>query len=247
MGVIEAVKDTLAARTGVPADIAENWGPGEIVHADSGERFIIEYEDGKGDLTNREITVSRVVSAPYGRYTVQAYCHLRLAFRVFDIERIVSITDRYGEVRDDRDGILSHLVGRPVAARTDTVDKLKRYAVMRSRIAHEAMVLAGVARADGRILPVEVNQVVRYLARRLDEEFHIEDEDADALRAYVMRKHGTPSITSRAIDALVEMSPQRQMALFRAAGEVMDCDGERHRAEHELISNLAFEVLGTRI
>jgi len=57
-----------------------------------GKIFHILYEDSSGNVTERDIEIQKVLQRGEKLY-IHAFCHLRLAVRLFSVERIIDMTD----------------------------------------------------------------------------------------------------------------------------------------------------------
>jgi len=83
----------------------ENSNPEKTVH--------IEYEDNKGDYSNRTIEIKRVYKKNGEQY-IDAFCYLSDGDRTFRVDRIISMSYN-GEKIDDIDEFLNSLKKKPKA------------------------------------------------------------------------------------------------------------------------------------
>jgi len=75
--------------------------PKKDQHAPKGQSVYIEYEDTKGDYSNRTIEIKRVYKKDGILYT-EAYCYMADGMRTFRIDRILTMKDKVGgqEIED---------------------------------------------------------------------------------------------------------------------------------------------------
>ncbi len=244
--------DLLSGRTGIVETGQPQWQEevGSAVYADlNGQHFVIDYVATDGTLTQRRITVSRIVITSTGECLLRSWCYLRSGWRSFRVDRITAFADPEGEIYDSLDDALSALAGTPVTMSRNwkPAPTHPKHSKMFAQVTHEAQFLAGIARADGRLLTEEVETALDFLAWELEAEHHLDDDDTRALGGYFKRKTGAPYIVESAAASLMKWESRRLQRLFRVGAQVMDCDGERHASERDLLDRLSFEIFGTGI
>lgn len=230
-------------------DIDEDFTEGEqSIGFAEGQSFAIEYVDSAGKLSTRRITVWSIVGGTNGVPSLLAHCHERKAQRQFRVDRIQCCIDYDGEIFSDVPRFLCDNFGMTllIAKKTDNAEE--RWPGILATIRHEAVLLAALAKADGKVRPEEVEAETDYLSRIAERTGVMLDEgDIAAIRRYVGRLRPSEDAILRALNALALQGAARVQKLLMAAIAVIDADGKRHDREIEMINAISVDLTGVPI
>jgi hypothetical protein len=125
-------------------------------------RCTIEYVDAKGEATMREIDIYNADVSKDGDVVLTSFCSMRMAWRTFRADRVVSFIDADGVVHDDISRYMRDTLGLPAdmvsysAEQWDTVFAfIKPYATL----------FCVIADADGVRTKEEITVAVRAIGR----------------------------------------------------------------------------------
>lgn len=241
-----------------------------IAEEAAGSTFAIDYQDSKGNLSRRRITMRELYTNGERSY-VQAFCHERRAARSFRFDRIVEVIDLDGECHDPRQFFIEALglefptvatVSSPTkppaspvryeqsaprnrAAGPDvrTTDKP---GMAQRRAARDGLrVLIALARADGELHPEELEVILDYIAEQCDLcGIDMTEPDRAALLPYLKRQQPGSDVLSECLLALNAAPRIQQRLLIRFAMMLMDADGVQDPAEFNLIMRIQQELAG---
>jgi len=197
----------------------------------------IEYLSAKGQTTLRRIAVARVDGAPGARPQLWAFCHLRKAYRRFNLDRIRAVYDEDGVVVDPGEFFARFDLAPSsdhTAARRETTDRL-----IRREWRHELRLLTAMARADGRLGNRECDVILDYASAEAERCDIFPDEgDIERLAVYVRRLYPAIDTVSASLDQLRAKSKPRRDRFLRAAGRVMNADDVQEGREFDLLMEL---------
>jgi len=167
----------------------------------------IEYRDGNGDKTKREISVREFDNDLYGGI-IMAHCHLRNATRTFRFDRIISAVDTdSGEVIPN---IKEHLLSLYHASPLGTID----VAIDNNRDAWD--ILFYLAKTDGRAMPKEKEVIAEYY-RQLTGNDDIEKQDVTE----IIGKHEEVRFSSFKKSASKIKKHEQYQKVLKAAKEMV--------------------------
>ncbi|WP_158511110.1 WYL domain-containing protein [Azospirillum thiophilum] len=234
----------------------------------AGSTFAIDYQDSKGTLSRRRITMRELYTNGERTY-VQAFCHERRAARSFRFDRIVEVIDLDGECHDPRRFFTEALgLEFPTVATVSSPTKTPASPVRfeqpapRNRVAGPDVrttdkpgmaqrraardglrVLVALARADGELHPEEVEVILDYIAEQSDLcGVEMTEADRAALLPYLRRQQPGWDVLGDCLSALNTAPRIRQRLLIRYAMQLMDADGVQDPAEFELVMRIQQEL-----
>lgn len=230
-----------------PEDTDE--GAGGYLGDAEGQSFMIEYVDARGQRSRRRITVWSIVGGKDGVPCLFARCHERNANRTFRIDRIACCIDYGGEVFDDVPAFLAENFGMSAGlARSQAGAAETRWADIRNRIWADAVLLSAMCRADMTVRSVEVEAATAHLSAVAERQgAMLADGEIEAIARYTARLRPGIEAVSRALAQVSSRQPDDIRRTLLAAVRVMDCDGQRHPAEANLLNALSHELLGIRL
>jgi hypothetical protein len=229
-----------------------------------GLTFTIEYQAADGEVSRRRIMLRSISHRDDGAIFLQALCFERNALRSFRLDRVIRVIDGDGHVFEDpkaflRDELRVRLpevasVPMPVpraapspahdlppgpAARSEE-RQIEPPGTAQRRCARDGLrVLVALARSDGHLHPAEVAVVLDYIGETC-QRFGIGcgDQDREALGAYLRRQRPGLDVLEGCLDRLDAASAEEKTLLLDYADRLIDADGERHDAEHRLVSEV---------
>lgn len=213
-----------------------------------GQSFVIEYLDSANRPSTRRVTVWSIVAGSNGVPCLFAYCHERKAKRQFRVDRIQCFIDYDGEVFQEVPKFLADNFGMDIALAMKTSDVDRRWNGILENIRHNAVILAALARSDGRIASEEIDEAERYLTALAERSgIMLDVGDVSSIRRYVSRLRPTEEAIMKALDQLSDRDPGQIKRLLMAAMRVVDADGHRHPREMALINAIAEDLTGAPI
>lgn len=204
-------------------------GP-DFEFGDAAVPLVIRYNDGAGQVTEREITVLRYTYGPTGG-VLSAYCHYRGAKRTFYFTRIVSaVCAETGEH-------IQHLGPWLDAAYLSTAPGKAGSVLEKHADALDALFY--VAKADGAFRAKEKASVIAFL-RAVSHEVAIDTEIGDRIIAQLSRC-ATPSAIAygKALSRLQAHTPAYRGQLLKAAKEMVASDKTVVHAENNALKRMA--------
>ena len=223
-----------------------------------GLTFTIEYQAADGEVSRRRIMLRTISQRDDGATFLQALCFERNALRSFRLDRVIRVIDGDGEVFEDpraflRDELRVRLpegasAPAPRATPLRANDPVPSPAIRpeeapgtaQRRCARDGLrVLVALARSDGQLHPAEVVVVLDYIGETC-RRFGIGcgDQDREALGAYLRRQRPGLDVLEGCLDRLDAASAEEKALLLDFADRLIDADGERHEAEHRLVSEV---------
>ncbi len=225
-----------------PVRRAENIGDAE------GQSFLIEYVNSAGKPSTRRITVWSIVGGTNGIPSLLAHCHERKAQRQFRVDRIQCFIDYDGEVFDDVPLFLEQNFGMALPVSTKRADDGARWAGILNSIRHDAVLLAALAKSDGKVRPEEIEVETDYLASLAERTgVMLDDGDIASIRRFAGRLRPSEEAIMRALNALTAEGETRTKRLLMAAVRVIDADGKRHEKELAMINAISLDLTGVEI
>lgn len=217
-----------------------------------GQSFIIEYMDGRGQLSQRRISVWGIDEGSEGIPRLVARCHEQQATRRFRIDRIRSVISLDGEVFDDVGAYLADrlgLEGAPDAiARAPRPGLSPAWPKMLELCRPYAILLGALSVADGRKIQVEIDAAADFcvwLCRKAGLE--PDEPERQAFGAFMKGMRPAEMSVVTALDALMSEEPETLTAFARAGRAVIEADGVLHPAEVALLNEIARELFGVEI
>lgn len=222
--------------------------------AADGQTFYIEYIDAQGVGTGRVITVYNIIqSTAVGVPILVSFCTLRMARRQFRVDRIRQIADLDGIVIEQPARFLAETFGMDpdfaAYVATDTADFNEfatRKRALSTPVQHQTRLLAALSHSDGEMLPVEVDEILKYLDGELID-FMPDDQDHRILTDYIRRMRMTERSVDRALNHVIDLDGDAQRRFLNAAIKVVLADGRRHPNEIHMINEFAVDLFGARI
>lgn len=216
--------------------------------AAAGSVFGIEYKNAKGEKSARRIRLHRLYQDE-GVVYLRAYCFERRAARTFRYDRILSVFDMDGVIHDDIQGFLSVLGVdfETTPVKPDSPSPMPdRPGMGARRVARDGLrALVALARADGLLHDEEIEVIKQYIAYRAEfDDVFVDDNDLDALDAYLRRQHPSAAVLTRCLDGIEREPPNLQRLFLTHAIALADADGIQHEAEFEMLMELQ-QRLGT--
>lgn len=179
--------------------------------------FLMDYLDEVGAFSRRRITVHSV-NAKY----IRAYCHERQAFRTFRCDRVKAMVDMH----------TGELVGDLHAALALEKDALN---LLFGKVQSEVLVLAYIARADGRMVAAERAIIAEHLVATHTGEL-IEAEDIDKR---IKRTACTREECAGALKVIRSAAPEVRERVMQTAKAIVLADGKTQHSELEALQALA--------
>lgn len=221
--------------TGVTEQDQEDFGDGPPVRLPLS--LFIEYTDAAGNASSRRISI-RNLRYSKDRIAINAYCHERREPRCFISDRINMAADcETGEILADPAGWFmtayrAHPDGQQYLQRrqVDTAAATERQAYQDA-----LLVLAYVARADGRMTQVE-RAVIVEASRRMQAGNARLTQIAPLTDAQVQRMRCDHSEFLRAVRVLKSSPPGVKAAVLAAAEQVMKADGSEDAGEAKALA-----------
>ncbi|NKB55505.1 MAG: hypothetical protein GKS00_04125 [Alphaproteobacteria bacterium] len=166
-----------------------------------GQAFGIEYLSASNERSLRLISIRSVKSAADGSSQLCAYCHLRKAYRVFNLDRVQSVFDDDGVVIAPQEFFAEfNLQENP---KTNDFEPPADDKIIRQQLRHELRVLTALARSDGRLDDTECETILQYAVREAERSDIFPDDDTVMhLEKYIRRLYPTPDSISKSLDLL---------------------------------------------
>lgn len=186
--------------------------------------FLLEYTDAEGKRSRRRVTIRRVtptIGSDGGDDAyLDAYCHEREAKRTFLLSRVRSLTDVHtGEVVTD--------IYEALALRLPVLDQAF------DRLENEILVLAYLARADGRMQGVERDVIVQFVLSH-----SIADIDTIALAKRISRVRCEEEDFSACLRSIRNGTLEIRQSLLQAARDLVSSDERVHANEAAALQQL---------
>lgn len=211
-----------------------------------GQSFVIEYTNAAGRSSTRRITVYSLLSGAGGVPSLVARCHERKAQRQFRIDRIKCFIDYDGEVFGDVPAFLAENFGMHVdlASRRQDDDGARWMGIL-DAVRHDSVLLAALARSDGRTVAAEVDEATDYLSRMAERQgLMLSEAEILSIYRYANRLRPTEDAILRALEHVSVLGKGHVERLLVAAARVIDADGQRHPSEIALLNAIAEDLTG---
>ncbi len=225
--------------------------------------WMIEYEDAKGQITRRRITM-RTIEEVGENLILRAYCHERQAKRSFRIDRVICLIDQDGEIEDAAAWFADiledtdfRITTKPYSQRGPNkvqaepkAPAVSPYTTLRRELTPALDVLIAAARSDDVLHPGEMERILRYaedeacIMRDAGTLPSLEGEMFEKLERTIRRIRPTRDTVEASLTALASWEPARLGRLARALGQSVKADGRVDDIEAALAEEL-FDV-GTR-
>lgn len=182
--------------------------------------FHLVYQDAKGDLSARCITL-RTVRRELTEIRLGTFCHFRSAFRTFVASRVVEATDlATGEVHEDG---LEYFGSHPLleGLNADSITNLSMETLAMQECRDEVILLSFIAAADECVDEAERDEIVRHVMDRYPEEGVRESEIRRRVRTFIPDERAF----DRALARLCAGEGDAK-ALMRSMRRVIDADGD---------------------
>ncbi|MEM7678889.1 MAG: TerB family tellurite resistance protein [Myxococcota bacterium] len=204
----------------------------------------MEYEDSKGAVSRRRITMVRFKTATNGKTSVYAYCHERKAVRQFRIDRIKCFIEPDGEIVDP--GTFWSGIGIDI----ESVANEPSAAQAEADIANDQVVLlVALSQSDGAMSRREIDAICAYAKAMMEKRgMPMTADEVDKLHLRIERMRPTQASIRKALrrtlgerrGAVVTISEEERQSFLRAAKSVAIADGVVDPEEAELLH--AFET-----
>ena len=206
-----------------------------------GQSFIIEYEDSKGDLSERRISVWDIIPGKDNIPCLLAKCHERKATRQFRIDRILSIIDFDGEVHEPPTNFLIEAFGMEPAfaeaAETGEINlpdirqkleqearEKERWEAIKKDILPHIKALAGLAWSDGYMTPDERGVILDH-ALQLSRNYNPSDNEVDKICNLIKRQYPSEGAIKRAVSDVWESNFEHRQLFLVACARLVEADG----------------------
>lgn len=221
-----------------------------------GQTFAIEYEDAKGDLSERRISVLSITKGANHIPCLMAMCHERQAVRQFRIDRVLTIIDLDGEIHEPPTDFLVENFGMDPAfaeaSETGEVDlpdiqaAIAREAARKDRWEHikrtvywDMKALAGLAWSDGSMHPDERGVIVDHCLS-LSAHFDLNEDEHERLFKLVKRQYPSVGAVERAIEEIWQLPEDRRNLFLAACARLVEADGVVDPSEVSFLQETGF-------
>lgn len=208
------------------------YGDGPIVR--SSLHLFISYRGGSGVLSERKIVCEALRGCGESDVAVTAWCEGSRARRTFLCSRILECVDTAsGEMIDPPDRLIRAEFERDPAVQAKRGRRaVEQAALLAAQAEQDALlVLAYVARSEGRMTAVEREVIAEFSRRRA-----ATVGGAPLVDEQIKRLKCDHSEYLRAVRDLRDKDEALRVALIEAARNLSDADGERHEGEVRALS-----------
>jgi hypothetical protein len=209
------------------------------------QTFVIVYESADGHESTRRITVRNLSLNGENIPVLNAWCHERQALRAFRVDRVLEVITHDGEVIDPPTRFFVETFGMSPRLAACTAPRPTSLTRIRPTFTHHMMVLAHLGRIDGDFCLDEQGVVLEHCLKLAhDAGRKATSDEESALRRYLKTLKPKKLFLSRAMTALEREPPERIVSLLAAADQVVNADGERHKAEEKFFVALKRDLTG---
>jgi predicted DNA-binding transcriptional regulator YafY len=194
--------------------LPEEDEPEDAVEADrsvqlAGDTFEITYEDSRGQVSVRRVSVRRVDRVGE-HHVLKAYCFERDSLRSFRLDRVMSAVDLVtGEIFGEHQDLLEEILW----------DQQQEAESGFGEFVHDVRMLTYLAQCDGQFAASEMEEIIAYLNAA---GFVSERE---ALTRHVQRLVPDMTAFEESLFATLDWPPERIARFADAAVEVVMADG----------------------
>lgn len=214
--------------------------------------WMIEYEDGKGDLSRRRVTM-RHIEEDRGKLYLGAICHERHAYRSFRIDRIRCLIDQDGAVADPGPIFEELMAVSDTELRTprpNPLQSMRPHTKLRKALEPALTLLCASARSDDYLHPAELERILLFIE---GEASHMvrdatlksmpDDHGFRVIETLVRETRPTKDDIAAAFNSVCNWEAHRLTRLFRALAATASADGRVDDVESALARDL--DAIGT--
>lgn len=233
-----------------PENLSE---PIEIGYAE-GQTFGIEYENAKGEFSQRKITV-RDIAMGTTCPLLRGYCHKTKMFKAFRTDRISTIFDMDGELFEV-DIFLNENLGIPLevlkgeyntrsnALRTSGNHK----AELSSLIKNQATLLNALAMADGIICENEIDVIIRYSVSYIERTgIFLSDNEIIYLQKYLKRLRPSQKNVLDSLENIYVFPLDDKQRFLQSCMDVVKADNKISPSESEMLQDFTNHLTGVTL
>lgn len=198
-----------------------------------GQEFGIAYEDAKHNISKRVISVHGLGVASNGDTLLKAHCYLRNAMRHFIVGRIKEVFDADGVVLDGPKFFARYdITPGTTSAKTEKAGSF-------SHALDSMRVLCALSLSDDEMHPDEVQVIVSFAVRVLENEGTFPDDDEiQDLEQMIKRMRPRQGVVVSSLKRLARCSDQHRERFKRAVRNLIDADGILAQGEFDMLMEL---------
>lgn len=228
-----------------PVGVSPHVGPydepqldGEDFSFAEGQYFVIRYEDARGRLSTRRITVWGTRKLANGATALLAQCHERQSPRAFRIDRIRTVIDCDGRQHSEPAAFLRDIFG--LAGRTAILGVNDDWPDLRRRIRPHVQLMAALCRQDGHVQKAEAVALLPYFERMAPAFGSLENRIR--LVDYLKRSRPVPDIVGDVLGEIRDLPRSRRLDLLLVCRTILGCTSVL-RPDRAALFNLVCEDL----
>lgn len=220
-----------------------------------GQSFAICYENARGIVSERRITVWGLERTIDDKLLMRARCAETKKIKSFRADRVKYCIDLNGEVFEPADEFLAEIFGlshsqaaliKPDDSNQTSNTKtdpnyLKSKRVFRSQL----ILMSAMAESDGKIDACEASVAIKFVdswANNID--ISMNESSIEKLERYFKRIRPDEEMIVSALEAIAGMPIPSQIQFISACAEVMRADGYEHEAELLLLQDIREQLFG---